>query len=388
MASLSILPPERSAEWKDALAQAVQCDFYHLPEYHALAESQGEGQANLFLYTEGGYIIALPLLLRAVEAVPGLAGVGQGWWDATSVYGYVGPVASREYVPGLVVKNFHTALSKALTDQNVVAVFSRLHPLMPQDRLLANFGSYQPLGQTVSIDLTLPSDAQYELYRKSTRYDIRKLRRMGMVCVHDENRLYLPEFVDLYYETMHRVNAQASYFFPRTYFDRLMSALGSRIQLFVCTLDGEMTCGALFALFDGIVQFHLAATKTEYLKLAPMKLMLDTARQWATERKATVLHLGGGVNFRADSLFNFKAGFSDRRHDYAVWHHVILPDIYEALRVEKERWCQKNGLDSPSPEYFPAYRSAHDHDMAQAPHSQHSATGSARFQSASSEQTR
>jgi hypothetical protein len=143
----------------------------------------------------------------------------------------------------------------------------------------------------------------------------------------------------------------------------------------------------LFVLFGGIVQFHLAATKTEYLKLAPMKLMLDTARQWASERKARVLHLGGGVSSRADSLFNFKAGFSNRRHDYGVWRHVVLPDTYEALRLEKKLWCQKKGLSSPSPGYFPAYRSMHDYGMDLVPHSQHSAASSGLFGSASSEQT-
>src|SRR5262245_59033752 len=103
MAAWHVLRPDQQAEWMDVLAQSFRYDFYHLPHYHALAELRGEGLAQLFVYTEGPYAIAVPLLLRPLATVPGLADLGAGWWDATSVYGYAGPIGSHPDIPAAIV---------------------------------------------------------------------------------------------------------------------------------------------------------------------------------------------------------------------------------------------------------------------------------------------
>ena len=359
MTRLQVLQPEQHAQWMNVLAQSFQHDFYHLPAYHALAEEREEGQAHLFLYKEEQYFVAIPLLLRSIAAAPGLARIGKGWWDATSVYGYAGPIASHSNVPASVLRNFRAALRETLLGRYIVTVFSRLHPLIPQQRgLLSGLGECTPMGQTVSIDLTLPVDVQRARYRKGHKYDIKKLRRLGVICLNDQNRVYLNEFVNIYHETMHRVNASDAYFFDHTYFERLVSTPGSTIQLFICLLENKAICGGLFTLCDGIVQYHLSGLRNEFRKLAPTKLLLETVRLWANERGASTFHLGGGVGSQEDSLFQFKAGFSDRRHEFAIWRWVLLPDIHDQLCQEKARWNKRNGLKPVSSGYFPAYRCA------------------------------
>ena len=62
-----------------------------------------------------------------------------------------------------------------------------------------------------------------------------------------------------------------------------------------------------------------------------MKLLFDAVRLWANEHDARVLHLGGGVGNRGDSLFHFKAGFSKIRHQFSVWRWVLSPHINASL---------------------------------------------------------
>jgi hypothetical protein len=151
--------------------------------------------------------MALPLLLRSLGEGP------SEWNDATSVYGYGGPVASHEKTPEPVVRNFHAALKAALVEQGVVAVFSRLHPLIAQGDLLAGLGECRASGQTVSIDLTLPPEKQWAQYRDAYKRRVNKQRREGTVtCLHDQEKRYLGEFIDIYEETMRRVKAQSAYF--------------------------------------------------------------------------------------------------------------------------------------------------------------------------------
>src|SRR5262245_37978452 len=141
MSQVSLLQPHQRQAWMEALAQTAQHDFYHLPEYHALEAKREAGTAYLLVYSEGRHVIALPLVVRPVEAVAGLEETARGLQDATSVYGYAGPVASASASsasepPATVREGFGRALRSLLGDFRVVAVFSRLHPLLPQPSLL------------------------------------------------------------------------------------------------------------------------------------------------------------------------------------------------------------------------------------------------------------
>ncbi|MBV9999230.1 MAG: aminotransferase class I/II-fold pyridoxal phosphate-dependent enzyme [Verrucomicrobia bacterium] len=87
-----------------------------------------------------------------------------------------------------------------------------------------------------------------------------------------------------------------------------------------------------------------------------MTLIFDAVRLWANEAGARVFHLGGGVGASQDSLFHYKAGFSDRRHDFAIWRWVVQPGLYRELCARRARVHELQGLEPASPDYFPAYR--------------------------------
>ena len=352
---VSMLGVDEEQEWKDVLSSCAH-DFYHLPEYHRLAELSGEGTARLFVYREGEDVIALPLLLRAIRDVPGLEAEAGDWQDATSVYGYGGPIASHLDPPESILQGYRIALTHWLTEIRVVAVFSRLHPLFAQRSLLAGLGECVPAGQTVSIDLTLSPEEQRAQYSGTYRTRLNKLSRNGITCALDPEQRHLAEFVDMYHETMRRVNAHGSYFFGSDYFTGLSLQLGSTLQLFITRCGDQIIAGGLFTLCAGIVQYHLGATRDAFLKLSPMGLVIDTARLWGNEQGAQVLHLGGGVGSREDSLFCFKAGFSERRHRFETWRWVIAPELYQGLGEERVRSNELTGVEAISAGYFPAYR--------------------------------
>jgi hypothetical protein len=350
---LEVLPASADSEWMDVLSETVQHDFHHLASYHRLAEYRGEGAGRLFCYREAGHLIALPLLLRAVDG-----DAPDGWRDATSVYGYGGPVASGASIPQSIVQNFQKALAAELAAQRVVAVFSRLHPLISQERILSGLGQISPVGLTISVDLTIPLDQQWAGYSKKCRRVIEKARDAGVVVVHDHDWRYQGEWIDIYDDTMRRVNASTSYYLEAAYFDQLARELKDVVQLFVALVDGTVAAGGLYTICDGIVQAHLGGMRREYMKISPTRLVDDTARVWAFESGARVFHLGGGVGGREDSLFQYKSGFSDRRHQFSTWRWIVDADVYkllcEGLRVDDVDEI----TDNLGSQYFPAYRDA------------------------------
>ena len=138
------------------------------------------------------------------------------------------------------MRNFQEALKEALLERRVIAAFSRLHPLIAQHDLLAGLGECRASGRTVSIDLTLPLETQRAQYRGINKRRINKQRREGTVaCLHDQEKRYWSEFVNIYEETMRRVNAAQMYFFGEDYFSELARELGPALQLFVAVIGDK-----------------------------------------------------------------------------------------------------------------------------------------------------
>ena len=353
---MEIITTGQSEQWLDVLSRSSGYDFCHLPGYHRVAEQCGEGEAKLFVYRSKDYTVAIPLLLRPLNSVPGLGDLAADWKDATSVYGYSGPVISGSDLPDGVRMDFQKALGNALCRECVVSVFSRFHPLFPQRHIVAGLGACVSSGDTVSIDLTLPEADQCAKYRRDLRNGIRQLRNAGIVCVHDAKMERLPSFVRMYRETMGRVGAEDWYFFKGRYFEELLAQIGTHLHLFVCS-QGDVDIGAvLVTSCGGIAQTYLSATANDYTRLAPTKLLFESVRAWAVGQGLKALHFGGGVGGRCDSLFHFKSGFSDRRHDFLTWRWIMEPDFYQKLCLEKAKQNERAGLTPVSSDYFPEYR--------------------------------
>jgi hypothetical protein len=326
------------ADWRDLVAGSALADSYHDAPYHQLAEARGEGEARLFVWQDGSDWLALPLLIRPIDGAVGRR-------DAGSVYGYAGPFASTAKPPAELVDGFRRALAKRLAAEAIVTLVARLHPLLDQAPLIDGLGTIRPLGETVSIDLTLDPAAQLASYRSNHRRDLKRLARDGYATERDPSPSALATFIEVYHANMRRVGATADYFFDAGYFDGLTDALGADLDLFLCRRDGEVAGGACFMRHGPIVQYHLGAVGDAHLAAAPLKQLLDEARRHYTGAGAEILHLGGGRGGSDDSLFRFKAGFSPRRHPFALWCWVVDPDAYAALTEGR-----------PTTGFFPAYR--------------------------------
>ena len=351
---LQVINLAQAGKWLEILKMCYRYDFYHCPSYHEISTNNRSYESCLFTYQEGVYTIAIPLIIRPINEIEGLESLNQN--DATSVYGYAGPVASHDTIPNRIIETFQGNLKKYFHDNDIVCTFSRLHPLISQQPFLKGFGDVARKGQTISIDLRLPVDEQYSRYRTDHKRNISRLRRLGAHCINDKLAEHLEDFIAIYHENMKRVGAQEKYFFDKAYFQQLLSAKDFDMHLFTCFLEDDMACGGLFSLCNGIVQYHLGATRSEYLKLAPMKLLIDEVRIWTKEVGAFCFHLGGGYGADEDSLFNFKAGFSDTIHDFNVWQLVVMKKKYTEICRQRALWTEQRSREPISGNYFPVYR--------------------------------
>ena len=327
-------------EWEAVLRTAPH-DFYHLPAYVALCAAQDRGEPRAIFVSGAGRAMLLPLVIRSIEG---------GGFDATSPYGYPGPIGIGTDDPAFL-RAALAAAAQALREAHLVSAFIRFHPLfnpMPPE----DIGTLVRHGETVGIDLTLTPEELWVQTRAGHRRDINRTLRLGYVARMDEDWSHLASFEHMYRATMTRVGAAPFFFFDDAYFDALRHALGASLHLCVVEKDGVVAAAGLFVETRGIVQYHLSGTDDAFRDVQPTKLMLHFVRAWARDRGNHVFHLGGGVGGDDDSLLWFKTGFAPAGHSFATLRIVLDEAEYERILAARDPLLDPTARSG----YFPLYR--------------------------------
>jgi hypothetical protein len=211
-------------------------------------------------------------------------------------------------------------------------------------------------GKTVAVDLLRSHDETWLGYKRQLRQALRHLLSFDMMTIFDPEWRYLDDFVRIYYSTMKRNNAACSHLFPGQYFRQLKSALGSHGSLVVVRHTDQTAAAALLIEYAGLVNVHFLATHERFVQLSPSKLLIHGVQAWARGRGDRVLHLGGGRGSRTDdSLFRFKALFSDVFYPFYTGRWILDRETYDILSVDRKKQVERLGF-TKNESYFPAYR--------------------------------
>lgn len=339
--------PEDAA-WDIWLARAPH-DFYHRAAYHAFAERMGEGRALLIVYGNAKQFIAWPYLLNSIP--------GSTHLDATSVYGYTGPVGV-----GLEDQAFcdraWMAIREVWDEQGLVTLFTRFHPVLGNHRCCQRMHAESGLpgnelallGRSVSIDLSLSREQRRRAYPKVLRQEIQAAERDRLAVALDHAWAHYPGFIELYRATMRKNRAPARYLFSSQYFSGLREALAGDAYLAVAQRGEELAAALLFTVRGNIAQAHLTGVNPAFNALSPLKTLLDGVAGLAGELGAHLLHLGAGRGGNEDSLFRFKSRFSPLRHEFFVGRWILNREKYQLLASA----CDAGQMAQP--DYFPIYR--------------------------------
>ncbi|MEH2273225.1 MAG: FemAB family protein [Nostoc sp.] len=343
--------------WLQTL-EHLSYDVYHLPEYVYLESQRTQSIPEAILIVDGEKIFFLPYLLRRCDDLFDAELTIPEVFDVVSPYGYPGFLLSEAAANTPEFLNLALEkLKSVFLSKNVCSAFLRLHPILNQnvnEVLIPKF--CQVSGETISINLSLSTTEIWQQTRPEHRTYINRCKRNGFTAKMVNFQDCINDFIDVYTETMERVEAKKYFYFDDKYFASLAN-MNENIHLCILELNNQVACAGIFTECCEIVQYHLGGTKNEFLKEAPSKLMFDYVRFWAKERGNKFLHLGGGVGAAKDSLYNFKAGFSKQRHSFLTLRLITDEEKYiylVKLRAKSLKTEPKNLLESS---FFPAYRS-------------------------------
>jgi hypothetical protein len=340
--------------WIVTLEEAEH-DFYHLPCYLSLASRYDHGEPKAFYIETASGRMLIPLLVRNIPA--SICADGR-FIDATSPYGYPGPLFSRDMSERDVINSIRHFIEFG-KKAGLVTTFLRLHPFLSKKLCSAFTENDKQIklishGSTISIDLSLDVEELNKRLRKNHRKNIERLLKLGYFSKIDDWEDY-PELIRIYHETMNRCGASDYYYFDREYFTRLRECLGTTLHL--CSImspEGDMAGGGLVVKTGNVVQAHINATADKYLSMAPSKLMFYETRNWAKKEGARIFHLGGGVGGKRDSLFLYKRGMGTDEHHFQTIGIIHDQEMYAGLC---EKWLNNTKYEvCPDSFFFPIYR--------------------------------
>lgn len=333
-----------NAKWKHLYQSIVpdKRDIYFTPEYYSLYQNYGEGEARCFVFEQNGEVVLYPFLINPITTL-GFK-LNKEYYDIQGAYGYNGIISSSESPD--FIEAFWEAFEAYCQENDIVAEFTRFHPLLNNQRLASPKMKSFFSRHTVALDLT-DDDIWMNQLSSKNRNMIRKAEKEGVIIVESDD---YETFRRLYDGTMTDLHAEDFYFFPKSYYDEYEQTFKGESMLCLAMLDGKAIAGSMFMFSDDYAHYHLSARDREYSRYAANNLILWYAIQRAKERGCKWFHFGGGTTGNDDdSLLKFKKEFSKtlcefwigkRVHNQAVYDQIVeqwktnYPESYEQNKVK------------------------------------------------------
>ena len=300
-------------------------DIYYQTEYSSLYTTN-ENEVFNFEYQEEDKKILFRSIKHKIESVAGVA-IKEELYDLETPYGYGGPLTNcyeKEFL-----ENAFTAYRNECAAQHIVCEFIRFHPFNPISKLNDLFDFHTQERQVVIVDLTLTTEERWAKYSKNTRNILRKTNKKLQRV---KNGVSLDNFCSLYELTMDKNNASDFYYFQREYFNKLTKVKG--IELLNVELENSTVSTGFFMHGKELAHYHLSANNCDFLRENGNYALLDFAFENAKEQGCRWMMLGGGrTSDNNDSLFKFKAKFSDQVLPFYIGGLTFLPEVRSKLNT-------------------------------------------------------
>lgn len=292
------------------------------------------GVGNLIIVNMPTGIIGLPVIFRKIPNE-------NCYIDAVSVYGYSGVLTSSSITP----EDFASGIKKiktALAERDCVSFFNRE----------SNFTRYRlpestETGKVLAVDLMQDPEVYEKSLAEGHRQEIKALRKLNYTVVKSTDIKAIQDFHEVYEQTMLRRGSKINYFFSVNYFESVLKIHSSTPDLRAVYHEGKMVAGAIFIIQGDHMYYMFSGSILGVSHYPAMKLILDQVIRENLNNGKKLLHLGGGLGGKQDSLYQFKYGFGKVILPFYTTQWILMPEVYNRLSAHVPT---ENG-------FFPRYRS-------------------------------
>lgn len=336
------LPNNKNRENYIVNPPGIQKDIYFVSEYYELYNKKRDGNFYCFTLVLFGKIAFYPFLINSV----GNLGFKfeEEYFDIQGAYGYNG-VVSNSNDPEFI-NAFYEAFDKYCKDNNIIAEFTRFHPLLENHRFSENHLQVVFDRHTVVLDLEKSYEEIWKSeYSSKNRNKIRKAEKLGYTCdiVFKPAKPDIDSFIDIYIANMRAVAAESFYFFSESFFYDTFELLKEHTYLFnIRNSAGRLLCAAIVFKYNNFIHYHLSGRRKD-ADNSVNNYLLDQVVKFGQKSGAKLFHLGGGRSSAPDdSLLKFKMNFSKTTKPFYIGKKVHNQEVYdEVVRQWEAKFPEK-----------------------------------------------
>lgn len=330
MNSYEILDLNDSKKWNEYLKRLLieQQDIYFTPEYYRLYEELGDGEAKCFVFKKNDDLALYPFLLNSINDLG--YDLDKEYFDIQGAYGYNGVISSIN--DSQFIDKFYQTFEKYCSKTNIVAEFTRFHPLINNKSFSEQYLQAVFDRKTIYINLKNNYDDIFKKFQTTTRKQIRRAvnrYHIKVKCFEKDNE-QSDALADIYQETMDRVQSIPYLYFNKTYIKSLIENTQSVCLMAYC---GQKPIAFIIAFYNQYyMNAHLGGVLTDYLKMSPYSLLFSEMIKFGQSKKCHFLHVGGGATTKKDdTLLRFKMNFSDMAADFFIGKKVHDESTYNKV---------------------------------------------------------
>lgn len=321
-------------------------DIYFEPDYGSLYLQPKEKIVEFKVENEFGLITNL-FILRPINIET--EDVNR-YFDIVTPYGYGGPIIHYTSDKKKLIDSYNKTFTEFTKNNNIVAEFIRFHPLIQNAIDFKDCYDIIYDRKTVGTNLTYDDVISTE-FSKHKRKDIKKLLKNPDIRYEiDENPNSLDDFIEIYYSTMDRDDADQYYYFNKKYFEQLRIKFPDNLTTCKVYLKDKLIAMGVYFRYGKFLHAHLSGSLSEFLEISPAYLLKYAMAIYGHEKGYEVIHYGGGSSRDENNgLFKFKKDFGkNTEFDFYMAKKIWNNEIYNSL-------CDVVGADINS-DFFPAYR--------------------------------
>jgi hypothetical protein len=340
MGNINLLKLNDFVKWNIYIIKlpSNQQDIYFTPEYYRLYEELGDGKAQLFIFEKNGEFAMYPFLINSVNDLGYI--MDKEYFDIQGAYGYNGLCCSCN--DPQFIMSFYKSLNHYCIKNNIIAEFTRFHPLLQNHNISSDYMTVIQDRETVMIDLQKPySEIWANDYSSKNRNMIRKARAMGykLQGVKYPDIQDIDSFIRIYNYTMDDVKSEKYFYFNREFFFNTFGYLKEHALLFkVLDYKDEVICSSIFFHFGNYFHYHLSGRSVK-ADNSVNNFLIDGAIVHAKEKGAKYFHLGGGRGRSPDdSLMKFKKSFSKQILPFYIGWKIHNKKKYDEV---VKQWSKK-----------------------------------------------
>lgn len=332
------------SRWNQIVKSFDNYGVHYLNEYVDAFRMHGDGEPLLFYFESDnnrGINVVMKRDINNEHMFDDSLGSDK-YFDLRTPYGYGGWLFDNDND----VSDAYKLYIDWCKNNNIICEFVRFSLF---DRREDYYGEITPRVHNIVRSLQGNIEDIYQNIERRHRKDLKKTDGLQIIIEQDGN--HLDEFLDIYYSTMDRNNAEDEYYFKRDFYEKL-NTMKDNIVYFHVLLDGKVISTELVIMDNNNMYSYLGGTNSDYYSYHPNHFIKYEIIKWGNEHHYKNFVLGGGYGVD-DGIYLFKKGFApDGIYQFYTGKKVFNEEVYNRL-VDIRK---KEGLQTENNMFFPLYR--------------------------------